>query len=232
MTSELGLNYIQLLSKFQMAAFIDFLSNSLVSAVLLGYIIVMWIALTVWTAMDIFSRTKNWFVRFGAIVLVGFGSIFGFVLYLIVRPLSTIEEQKVREMEEKILENQSRAYACPSCLALVREDFLFCPSCGLNIKRECPSCKRGLEVSWTQCPFCGAALGTVALPTIQESTKLLGETPNGPFFSVFRRLFSAPRQPSEIKRKRGRPRKPAPIGPIIKRPRGRPRKNAAQPVSI
>ncbi len=210
-----------------MADVIAFLSNSLVTIVLIGYVIVMWLALTVWTAMDIFARTKNWIARFGGVVLVGLGFVFGFVLYLIIRPQTTVEEQKVRLLEEKILENQTRAFVCPSCFELVREDFLFCPSCGSNIRKECPSCHRALEIIWNQCPFCGVPVGTPVLPTVREALQLEEPKQRRSLFGLFRKVFSAPAtEPVEIKRKRGRPRKAPSVVAVVKRGRGRPRKDA------
>jgi len=214
-----------------MAELIAFVSNSLVTAVLLGYVVILWLGLTIWTAMDIFARTGNPLARIGAIILVGLGFLFGFVLYLIIRPSNTTEESRTRDFEQKILENQSHSFVCPNCLELVREDFLFCPACGFTLRRECPSCKKALEIMWTQCPYCGFAVGPAALPKIPEAPKLLPQKSNGSFLGVFRKIFSSPAvEPTEIKRGRGRPRKPEPTEPVIKRPRGRPRKDS--PVTV
>lgn len=211
-----------------MAEVIYFLTNSLVLAILLGYIFVLWLALTVWGAMDIFSRSKNWFVRIGAVLLVGFGFFFGFILYLIVRPPSTIEDHKIHDLEEKILESQTKTFTCPRCSELVRDDFLFCSNCGLVVRKECPSCKHPLEIVWQQCPFCGVSVGTPVLVGAVGVPKLLSTKPNGSFIGIFKKIFSAPKEPVEIKRGRGRPRKPAPETPIVKRHRGRPRKDETQ----
>lgn len=207
-----------------MAEIISLLTNSLVLAILLGYIVVLWLALTIWSVMDIFSRSKNWFVRFGTAFLVGFGFFFGFILYLIIRPQSSIEDQKIHALEEKILESQAKAFVCPRCNEVLREDFLFCSNCGLIVKKECPSCNRPLEIVWQQCPFCGVSVST---PVLAEGStpKLLTSKPNGGFASVFKKIFSSPREPVEIKRGRGRPRKPEPETPLVKRGRGRPRKD-------
>lgn len=208
-----------------MAEIITFLSNAVVSNILVAYILVLWIALTGWAVMDIFSRTNNWLLRIGASLLVGLGFFFGFVLYLIIRPGVTTEDVKLRELEEKMLENQSKTSACPRCNELVREDFLFCVNCGLPVKKECPSCSSRLEVSWSQCPFCGINVGTPVLPEIKET---LGEVNvgSGSLLGKFTKLFNSPVTPKEIKRGRGRPRKIV-TGPVVlKRGRGRPRKNA------
>ncbi len=208
-----------------MVEVITFLTNTLVLAVLLGYIVVLWLAITIWCGMDIFSRTDNWFARIGSILLVGLGFLFGFVLYLIIRPQATKEDHKIHELEERILESQSKSFVCPRCDEIVREDFLFCSNCGLVVKKECPSCKRPLEIVWQQCPFCGVGVGTPVLAAAAEAPKLVASKPNGGFGSVFKKIFFAPVEPVEVKRGRGRPRKPAPTTPVVKRGRGRPRKD-------
>jgi len=211
-----------------MTELIVLLSNSLVSAVLLGYLVVFWLALVVWTGFDIASRTKNFFVRLVCIVLVGIGSIFGFLLYLVIRPQSTLEDNENKKIEEKILENQSKVFPCPKCNEYLRDDFLFCTNCGINVKRECPSCQRILFLSWSQCPFCGMFVGQAILPRAREATNGSSKQQKISVFSLVKNFLSAPKEPTEIKRGRGRPRKyPLPTLPIVKRPRGRPRKYVA-----
>ncbi len=210
-----------------MAEIIAFLSNSLVSAVLLGYLVVLWLALTAWAAIDIFGRSKNWFIRFGAVVLVGLGSVFGFILYLIVRPQNTLEDRDLRELEEKILESQSKVFSCPSCSEILRDDFLFCTNCATAVKRECPGCHRALEISWAQCPFCGTFAGQPVLSAVKEAP-LLPHSSRKSLTDFLRKIVFSATEPSEIKRGRGRPRKnPLPSLPVVKRPRGRPKKNAS-----
>lgn len=206
-----------------MSDIVTFLSNTLVSIILFGYVIIVWFALVVWTTLDVFNRTNNWVYRILAVILVGIGTIFGFIIYLLVRPPTTKEDRRFHELEEKLLETQARSFLCPQCRDLVREDFLYCPTCGLALKRECPSCQRGLEIVWTQCPYCGFKVGAGVLPslavTVSENSSSL--------FSRMTKLFTSAAKPSEVKRGRGRPRKTTvPELPEVKRPRGRPRKDA------
>lgn len=205
-----------------MVEIINFLSNEIVSLVLLGYVAVLWIALAFWASIDIFARSENWFVRFGAIILVAGGFIFGFALYLIIRPTHTSEESKMREFEEKLLENQSRSFLCPKCAEVVRDDFLFCTNCSHQVKKTCPSCTRPIEIVWQACPFCGTSVVPVLLPV---SVKELGsgKENTGRFSGLFR-LFKKSAIVGEVKRGRGRPRKYPPEIKVNKRPVGRPRK--------
>ncbi len=201
------------------------LSNTFVSVVLLGYLVVRWVALVVWTLLDIFSRTKSWFIRFGAVILVGIGSIFGFILYLIVRPQTTIDDQEIRNLEEKILESQSKVFSCPKCSEILREDFLFCTNCGTAVKRECPGCHRALEIAWAQCPFCSSFVGQPVLPQVKET--IIGGKKIS-LLGLLSKAFASPQEPTEVKKGRGRPRKnPLPNLPTVKRPVGRPKKNVS-----
>lgn len=208
-----------------MAEIITFLTNSLVIAVLLGYIVVLWAALTIWAAMDIFVRSRNWFVRIGSVLLVGLGFFFGFILYLIIRPQNTLDDQKIHELEERMMVSQTHTYVCPACSEIVRDDFLFCSNCGLVVRKECPSCKLALEIIWQQCPFCGINVGGSVIGSGTDLPKLVSSNPSGSFLRVFKNLLFAPKEPVEIKRGRGRPRKPLPETPVVKRRRGRPRKD-------
>jgi len=47
---------------------------------------------------------------------------------------------------------------CPKCAALVREGYVFCPSCGTAMQPTCPNCGRGVERGWSNCPHCGTKL--------------------------------------------------------------------------
>ena len=51
---------------------------------------------------------------------------------------------------------------CPQCAALVRESYVFCPSCGTAMQPTCPNCRRGVEPGWSNCPHCGGKLPSPA----------------------------------------------------------------------
>jgi hypothetical protein len=46
------------------------------------------------------------------------------------------------------------ASACPECDAVIRDDFLTCPSCGLSIRQRCDECTRLYDPLSPECPFC------------------------------------------------------------------------------
>lgn len=206
-----------------MAEIINFFANQTVTLILFGYIAVLWVALIFWTALDVFSRSQNWLVRISCIVLSIFGFVFGFALYLIIRPQHTLGESKMHELEERLLEKQAQSFVCPKCQEVVREDFLFCTNCGYQVKKTCLNCTRAVEIVWQACPYCGASIAP-SLPAAAVKELPAPKKTNGLLTGLFN-LFSAKTVEGEVRRGRGRPRKNPPEIKVAKRPRGRPRKN-------
>jgi len=91
------------------------------------------------------------------------------LVYLILRPQQTLEEEYQRTLEEEALltaiEEQA---ACPGCERRIKEDWQICPSCQTRLKKACHSCHRLMELSWNICPYCG----TAALGMRREGTTL------------------------------------------------------------
>jgi RNA polymerase subunit RPABC4/transcription elongation factor Spt4 len=80
----------------------------------------------------------------------------GVLVYLILRPVRTLEEEYQQTLEEEALlqsiEDQS---VCPGCERHTREDWLICPSCNTKLRKRCHSCGRLMELPWNLCPYCG-----------------------------------------------------------------------------
>lgn len=167
------------------ANIVNFIANSLTITVLVAYLFALWAALVAWTWFDISARTNNIWYRFGAILIVATGAIFGFAIYLLLRPALTKEEAQMREIEEAIFASQSGFLACPSCHFSVREGFSFCPNCSMKLSAKCSSCGKSINVSWNGCPFCGkeqkvaAELKPVEEPAAVEAPASI-EIPAGP----------------------------------------------------
>ena len=155
-----------------MADVINFLANSLTITVLVAYLFALWAALVIWTWFDISNRTDNPFYRIGAILIVATGAIFGFAIYLLLRPGSTLEEVQAREIEETILSSQSQFLTCPSCHHTAREDFAYCPNCSMKLLSECPSCNKQINVTWSTCPYCGKERRKVVEVTVGAEPEL------------------------------------------------------------
>lgn len=71
-----------------------------------------------------------------------------------------ISEINVVQEKEKTGDNTSvetipAERRCPNCQALLTEKQIFCPECGMSLKRFCSGCKTELQEGQIFCPSCG-----------------------------------------------------------------------------
>ncbi len=122
------------------------------------WVVLLWLAIIVWTYRDIRTRTRDPLLQILAIFLVLMFFIPGLALYLLLRPQETLEEAYARSLEEEaLLREIGEEGACPSCRRSVERDFLVCPFCQTRLKEQCSSCEQLLSFSWIACPYCGTA---------------------------------------------------------------------------
>ncbi|MFQ5380576.1 MAG: zinc ribbon domain-containing protein [Dehalococcoidia bacterium] len=120
------------------------------------YMAVLWVALVAWAYRDIRQRTRDPLVQFFSVLLVLLFFLPGHWVYLILRPRFTLKEVYDRALEEEaLLQELDDQSACAGCRRRVREDWLLCPSCGLQLKEPCETCQKPLSYSWVVCPQCG-----------------------------------------------------------------------------
>ena len=122
-----------------------------------AFIVALWVALVVWTFRDIRARHRDRLVHFLAAALVALLNLPGVLVYLIIRPARTLEEEYQQTLEEEALlqaiEDQSE---CPGCERHIQEDWLVCPTCQTKLRKPCRSCGRLMELPWNICPYCGS----------------------------------------------------------------------------
>lgn len=187
---------------------INFLTSPIFFIIVGSYFASFWLAIVVWTWVDTSKRTKNLLIRLSASLLVTMSGVFGLVIYFILRPRQTLAERRSQELEERVLEKESKFSFCPTCKGTLEPDFTLCPACRTRVKNICPVCQELLDISWLFCPYCGHE--EILLPKRGR-----GRPRKYPL------LIGSLEQP---RRPRGRPRK-YPIDAFkVKRPRGRPRK--------
>lgn len=135
-------------------------NTGLIIAVVFGaYFAALWLAAVVWTGRDIRLRSDDPVTQFVAVLIVLALNFPGWVLYRVLRPTHTIEQQRERELEEQTLLHDLREIAtCPRCGARVGDDFVACPLCAATLRFPCPGCQRPLEAGWTFCPWCAQAI--------------------------------------------------------------------------
>ena len=121
-----------------------------------AFLVALWVALVVWTYRDMRSRHRDRLVPILASLMVTLLTLPGVLVYLILRPARTLEEEYQQTLEEEALlqsiEDQS---VCPGCERRIKEDWLVCPSCQTKLRKPCHSCGRLMELPWNICPYCG-----------------------------------------------------------------------------
>lgn len=121
-----------------------------------AYFVALWFSMIVWTYYDIRARSQDLYVHIFATALVVVFSVFGLVLYLILRPRETLAEAYERSLEEEtMLQEIEERQHCPTCRQRSQPDFMFCPTCQTELKQRCPRCDRLLLLKWDMCPYCG-----------------------------------------------------------------------------
>ncbi|HST70321.1 MAG TPA: zinc ribbon domain-containing protein [Solirubrobacterales bacterium] len=136
-------------------------SLNLVATLFLLMLVVLWLALIVYTYLDARRRISDPFLVACATV-ASFFPFIGTAVYAIVRPPEYLEDAHERELEIKAAElrvRQLREQSCPNCEFPVEKNYLRCPSCQRRLKDPCPSCNKPVDPRWGLCPFCETSLG-------------------------------------------------------------------------
>ena len=121
-----------------------------------AFLAALWISLVVWTYRDIRARARDPLVQTLAALLVAVLNLPGALVYLILRPPRTLEEEYQRTLEEEaLLQALEDLPLCPGCERRVKEDWQVCPNCHTKLKKSCHNCARFMELPWNICPFCG-----------------------------------------------------------------------------
>lgn len=130
----------------------------------LAYVILLWMALTFWIARDARMRSPSRLFATVAVLLGLVLPLIGALLYLVVRPPHTLDEERALVLEEQALLNPPSDEAaqprpCPSCGREIEPDFVVCPYCRTRFARRCTHCQRWLRLGWRVCPYCGEDVG-------------------------------------------------------------------------
>jgi hypothetical protein len=123
-------------------------------------IVVVWLALIVYTYFDAKRRISDPFL----VACATIGSFFPYIgtaVYAIVRPPEFLEDAHERELEIRAAELKVRQLteaSCPNCEYPVERNYLRCPKCQHRLKDPCTSCGRPVDPRWAMCPYCENAL--------------------------------------------------------------------------
>ena len=129
---------------------------SFVLLLLGAYAALLLIALVIWAFRDIRSRSRDILVQILASLLVLVFNLPGLMLYFILRPRKTLDEGYEQALgQEALLQDIEERYICPSCRRKAEADFVVCPYCYTQLRRQCSHCQRRLNLNWSVCPYCG-----------------------------------------------------------------------------
>ena len=121
-----------------------------------AFLAALWLSLVIWTYRDIRSRARDPFTRVLAVLVVAVLFLPGILIYLILRPQRTLEEDYQHTLEEEaLLQAIENSSLCPGCGRRVKENWIICPNCHTKLKKSCHQCNRLMELPWNLCPYCG-----------------------------------------------------------------------------
>lgn len=120
-----------------------------------AFLAALWLSLIFWTNRDIRKRSRDRAMRILSVLVVALLSLLGFLVYLILRPSKTLEEEYQHSLEEEaLLQTIEGSALCPGCERHVQSDWIVCPSCHTVLKKSCQHCGKLIELPWNLCPYC------------------------------------------------------------------------------
>jgi RNA polymerase subunit RPABC4/transcription elongation factor Spt4 len=121
-----------------------------------AFVAALWLSLVIWTYRDIRRRARDPLSRILAVLVVAVLFLPGVVIYLILRPPTTLEEEYQHTLEEEaLLQSIEDSSLCPGCGRRVKDQWIVCPNCHTKLKKNCHQCGKLMELPWNICPYCG-----------------------------------------------------------------------------
>jgi RNA polymerase subunit RPABC4/transcription elongation factor Spt4 len=147
------------------------------AALIAAFLTAIWVSVVIWTFRDIRARSRDVFAQILAtLVVLLFFPLFpfpGLILYMLLRPRTTLEEIYERSLEEEaLLQGIEERMACPGCNRRIEEQFMICPTCHTRLKKACPACGRLLHLRWNICPYCGAVQTSTKAATLLDTQRV------------------------------------------------------------
>lgn len=132
-----------------------------------AFLATLWVSLIIWTIRDVRRRSKDPMARILAVLIVAVLFLPGMLIYAILRPPRTLEEEFQQSLEEEaLLQTIEDIPLCPGCSRKVQPNWIICPTCETKLKKKCNQCKSVIELPWNVCPYCGAIISGKKTDTI------------------------------------------------------------------
>jgi len=142
-------------------ALLDSAAGTLALVVALIFLGAFWVALAFWAVRDARRRSDSPLLAVFALA-VNVLPYVGLLLYLVLRPPHTLDEERALLLEEQALtEGPAEVVSrpCPTCGREIELDFVICPYCRTQFARRCRACQRWLRLGWRVCPYCAEEVG-------------------------------------------------------------------------
>lgn len=121
-----------------------------------AFLLALWVSLIFWTYRDIKLRSQDNLMRILSILVVTILFLPGVVIYMILRPARTLDEEYQQTLEEEaLLRSIEDANHCPGCSRRIQNKWLICPDCHTRIHKTCHHCGSSMDLHWNLCPACG-----------------------------------------------------------------------------
>lgn len=121
-----------------------------------AFLAALWLSLIIWTYRDIRARARDPLGRILAVLVVTVLFLPGVLIYLILRPQRTLEDEYQYTLEEEaLLQAIEDVPVCPGCGRHTLDEWKICPNCHTRLKKTCHNCGKLMELPWNLCPFCG-----------------------------------------------------------------------------
>ncbi|MHB8507908.1 MAG: zinc ribbon domain-containing protein [Candidatus Dormibacteria bacterium] len=149
------------------------MKHFLAPLLLLGiYAVFLYLAIAYWALKDARYRSQSVAFHLFALGLNMLVPLLGLLIYLLVRPSTTLADERALALEEEALTGpveENLVRPCPSCGREIERDYVLCPYCHTRFARRCPTCRNAVRLGWALCPFCATTLDHGAIHAASES---------------------------------------------------------------